>query len=45
MNFIINLSKSKNFVIEEMYDIILMIVDCLIKYAHLILFKETYIAK
>ena len=42
MNFIIKLSKSKNSTNEEAYDAILVIIDCLIKYCHIIFFKEIY---
>ena len=44
MYFIIKLLKSEKFVIEEIYDNILMIIDKFIKYAHLISFKELYSA-
>ena len=44
MNFIIKLSKSADSVIEELYDNILMIIDRLIKYNHLISFNEKYSA-
>ena len=45
MNFIIKLLTWKNFIIEEIYDLILIIIDRLIKYAYLISFKEIYIVK
>ena len=44
MNFIIKLSKSADSVTEELYDNILMMVDRLIKYNHLISFNEKYSA-
>ena len=44
MNFIIKLLKSINSIIEELYDSILMMVDRLIKYNHLISFNEKYSA-
>ena len=42
MNFIIKLSKSKNSTNEETYDVILVMIDCLTKYCHIVFFKETY---
>ena len=42
MNFIIKLSKSKNSTNEEAYDAILVMIDRLIKYCHIVLFKEIY---
>ena len=45
MNFIIKLSKSKNSIINVIYDSILVIINRLIKYSHIILFDESYIAK
>ena len=44
MNFIIKLSESEKLVTEVTYDSILMIIDKLIKYSHLISFKESYSA-
>ena len=44
MNFIIKLSESEKLVTKETYDSILVIVDRLIKYSHLIPFKESYSA-
>ena len=44
MNFIIKLSKSADSVIEELYDSILIMIDRLIKYNHLISFSEKYSA-
>ena len=38
MSFIIKLPKSKNLIIKKEYDIILVIVDRLIKYFYIILF-------
>ena len=42
MNFIIKLSKSKNSTNEKTYDAILVMIDRLIKYCHIVPFKETY---
>ena len=42
MNFIIKLSKSKNSTNEEAYDAILVMIDRLTKYCHIIPFKKTY---
>ena len=42
MNFIIKLSKSRNSTNEEAYNAILVMIDRLIKYCHIISFKETY---
>ena len=42
MNFIIKLLKSKDFIIEKVYDIILMIVNYFTKYSHIIFFKKVY---
>ena len=42
MNFIIKLSKSKNSTNEETYDAILVMIDRLIKYCHIIPFKKIY---
>ena len=42
MNFIIKLSKSKNSTNEKIYDAIFVMIDRLIKYCHIIFFKETY---
>ena len=44
MNFIIKLSESEELITEVTYDSILMIIDKLIKYSHLISFKESYSA-
>ena len=44
MNFIIKLSESEELVTGVTYDSILVIVDRLIKYSHLISFKESYSA-
>ena len=45
MNFIIKLSKLKNSIINMTYDSILVMIDRLIKYSHIISFNEEYIAK
>ncbi len=45
INFIIKLSKSTNLVIENKYNLILIIVDKLIKYLYIIVCKEKFIAK
>ena len=42
MNFIIKLSKSRNSTNEKAYDAILVMIDRLIKYCHVVSFKETY---
>ena len=42
MNFIIKLSKSRNSTNEKAYDAILVMIDRLIKYCHIIFFKKTY---
>ena len=42
MNFITKLSKSKDSTNEEAYDAILVMIDRLTKYCHIIPFKETY---
>ena len=42
MNFIIKLLKSKNSTNEKAYDVILVMIDRLIKYCHIIFFKKTY---
>ena len=42
MNFIIKLPESEELVTEVTYDNILMIIDKLTKYSHLIPFKESY---
>ena len=41
MNFITKLSKSKNSTNEETYDAILVMINHLIKYCHIIFFKKT----
>ena len=43
--FIIKLLKSKNLIIKKKYNIILVIVDRLLKYSYIISFKEKYKAK
>ena len=45
MNFIIKLLKSKNSTNEKTYDAILVMINRLIKYCHIIFFKKTYNAK
>ena len=42
MNFIIKLLKLKNSTNEETYDAILVMIDRLIKYCHIIFFKKAY---
>ena len=42
MNFIIKLSKSKNSTNEEAYNAILVMINRLIKYCHIIFFKKIY---
>ena len=42
MNFIIKLSKSKKSTNEKAYDAILVMINRLTKYCHIILFKEIY---
>ena len=45
MNFIIKLLKFKNSIIDVIYDSILVMIDRLIKYSHIIFFKETLTTK
>ena len=45
MNFIIKLFKFKNSTIDMNYDSILVIIDRLIKYSHIILFKKAFTTK
>ena len=45
MNFIIKLPKSTNLAIEERYDSILVMVDKLTKYSHIIACKEKFTAE
>jgi len=45
MNFIIKLPKSTNLAIGDKYDSILVMIDKLIKYSHIIACKEKFIAK
>jgi len=45
MNFIIKLPKSTNSATEDKYDSILMMVDKLIKYSHIIACKEKFTAE
>ena len=42
MNFIIKLSESADSIIEKLYNNILMMIDRLTKYNHLISFNEKY---
>ena len=42
VNFIIKLPKSKDSTNEEAYDAILVIINCLTKYCHIIFFKKPY---
>ena len=42
MNFIIKLSKSKNLTNEKTYNAILVMINRLIKYCHIVFFKKTY---
>ena len=45
MNFIIKLSLSMNFILKKNYDAILIMIDRLTKYSHIIFFKKKYIAE
>ena len=45
MDFIVKLLKLKDPIIKEEYDAILVLMDRLIKYSHMILFKEKYTAE
>ena len=45
MNFITKLSKFKDLATEDSYDLILVMVDQLTKYSHIILFKKMYTAE
>ncbi len=45
MNFIIKLLKSTNLAIENKYNSILIIIDKLIKYSHIIACKEKFTTK
>ena len=45
MNFIIKLLKSKKSVEEIIYDFIFIMMNQLIKYTHIISFKETYFSE
>jgi len=45
MNFIIKLPKSTNLATEERYDLILVMIDRLIKYSHIVACKEKFIAE
>ena len=45
MDFIVKLPASSDYVTEEVYDSILVIVNRLTKYTHFIPYKETYTAE
>jgi len=45
MNFIIKLSKSTNLATRDKYDSILVMIDKLIKYSHIIACKDKFTAK
>ena len=45
IDFIIKLLSSSDYITEEVYDLILIIVDRLTKYTYFILYKETYTAE
>jgi hypothetical protein len=45
MNFIIKLLKSTNSATEERYNLILVMIDKLIKYSHIIACKEKFTAE
>ncbi len=45
MNFIIKLSKLTNLTIKDKYNSILIMINKLIKYSHIIACKEKFIAK
>ena len=45
MNFIIKLLKSTNLAIEDKYNSILIMINKLIKYSHIIACKKKFIAK
>ncbi len=45
MNFITKLLKSTNLTIEDKYDSILVMINKLIKYSHIIACKEKFIAE
>jgi len=45
MNFIIKLSKSTNLATRDRYNLILVMINKLIKYLHIIACKEKFIAK
>jgi hypothetical protein len=45
MNFIIKLSKSTNLATEERYNLILVMIDKLIKYLYIIACKEKFTAE
>ena len=45
IDFIVKLLRSKDLIIKEEYNTILVIIDSFTKYSHMILFKITYILK
>ena len=45
MDFIVKLPELKDPTIKEKYDVILVMVDRLTKYLHIILFKESYLVE
>jgi len=45
MNFIIKLLKSTNLAIEDKYNSILVMIDKLIKYSHIIACREKFIVE
>ena len=45
MNFITKLSKSKNSTTQEKYDLVLVMMNKLIKYFYIIVYKKSYFAK
>ena len=42
MDFVVKLPKSKDLVIQDAFDLIIVIVDKLTKYTIIVLFKELY---
>ena len=42
MNFVIKLSLSMNSIIKKNYNAILIMIDCLTKYSHIVFFKKKY---
>jgi len=45
MDFIIKLLSLSDYITEEVYDLILIIIDRLTKYTYFILYKEIYTAE